>query len=284
MSMLPDVIDRLLPAISGLSIGEIEAACLAEKQVSCDVTHKFFPGLVIREVTIPGNNTFAVGHHQNFEHTNVLLKGRVSVINENGSVSELVAPLMFVGKPGRKVGIIHEEMVWLNIYPTDLKTVKEVEDYFITKSDDWQADSRTRFALEHINRQADRDDYCSFLAEIGLTENDVRGQVENLADQVTAQHVKTKISESPIHGLGMFATATIAADEVIGKARIGDQRTPFGRWVNHSKSPNAHMVKNGSNIDLVSARQIGGCTGGQDGEEITVDYRRSLEVAKLCQL
>jgi len=35
----------------------------------------------------------------------------------------------------------------------------------------------------------------------------------------------------------------------------------------------------GNEVWLVAVRPISGCKGGQDGEEITIDYRESLRLA-----
>lgn len=66
-------------------------------------------------------------------------------------------------------------------------------------------------------------------------------------------------------------------------ARIGDKRTPAGRYTNHSASPNAKFVPTRDGLNLVATRRITGMTGGRVGEEITIDYRQALELRKqLC--
>jgi hypothetical protein len=42
-------------------------------------------------------------------------------------------------------------------------------------------------------------------------------------------------------------------------------------------------IRESGDIDLVALTDIQGCRGGQDGEEITVDYRRTLEYARLTE-
>jgi hypothetical protein len=106
---------------------------LKHDQADCPVVHHFGPGVYMREVKIPAG-ALAVGHHQNFDHMNVLLKGRLTVVNDDGSTSELAAPMMFVGRPGRKIGYIHEDVVWLNIYATDETDIEKLEATLVTKS------------------------------------------------------------------------------------------------------------------------------------------------------
>jgi SET domain-containing protein len=79
----------------------------------------------------------------------------------------------------------------------------------------------------------------------------------------------------------MIATADIAAGEPVAPARRGGKRTPAGRYTNHGAHPNAAMMmlENGD-IDLVAIKAIGGCLGGMDGEEITVDYGETLKLVR----
>lgn len=264
----------------GMELAEIERRSLELPQVKCDVVHRFGPGICIREVTIPAN-TLAVGHYQNFEHTNIMLKGRVTILNENGSFSELVAPLQFVGKPGRKIGYIHEDMVWLNIFATDETDVAKIEDHFISKSEAWKNDAAVKMNIARLSKQPDRDDYSRVLLETGFTENIARAQSENVDDQIPLGSVVTVVQDSPIEGKGLFATCDIEAGAVIAPARVGTKRAQAGRFTNHSATPNACMVSRGENIDLVALVPISGCKGGQPGDEITIDYRQAMQVARL---
>jgi SET domain-containing protein len=68
--------------------------------------------------------------------------------------------------------------------------------------------------------------------------------------------------------------------DVIAPARIADNRTVAGRYVNHSKSPNCEYVKwPDGDIYLVAKTNIQGAKGGEPGDELTVDYRQALNVA-----
>ena len=99
-------------------ISELESKMLEVEQVECPVIHRFGPGMYIREVRISAG-TLAVGHEQLFDHMNLFLQGNVIMLNEDGTTSDLKAPMIFTGQPGRKVGYIVEDMVWLNIYATE---------------------------------------------------------------------------------------------------------------------------------------------------------------------
>ena len=259
------------------SVDRIEHFMLDQEQVECPVIHRYGPGIYIREVKIPAG-TLAVGHHQNFEHMNIMLQGRVTVLNDDGSTSELVAPAMFVGKPGRKVGYIHEDMVWLNVYSTTEQDVTKLEDKFLTKSEYFGQHYEGKVAL--LKSEVDQVDYRKVLVEFGFTEEQARSQSENTDDmmELPGGGYKIKVAASGIEGQGLIATAIIAAGEAIAPARLYGKRTIAGRYTNHSVNPNAKMVRSGSDIYLVATKQINGCRGGLDGEEITIDYRQALSL------
>lgn len=257
-------------------VDRLEAEFLKMDQVDCPVVHRFGPGIYIREVRVPAGS-YAIGHAQKHVHLNIFLQGRVSVVNEDGSTTEMVAPMTFVGQPGRKVGYVHEEMVWQNVYATDETDIEKLEAMFLDKSDVWQSHQAS---VPLLSYEADRVDYASVLTEFGFTEAIARSQSENEADQVPFPMggYKVAVMPSPIEGRGLFAMGGIAQGECIAPARIGGMRTPAGRFTNHSAAPNARMVMRGDDIDLVATRDIRGCAGGQLGEEITIDYREALRL------
>lgn len=279
---LVEDISPLVRALVDKPIEAIERDLLSLEQVNCDVIHRFGPGLYIREVHIPAG-TFAIGHHQNFEHWNVMLKGRVTVINDNGTASELVAPLVFTGKPGRKVGFIHEDMVWQNIYATTETDIEKLEAIFLTKSLTWEAHKELMDKAAFIARQADRDDYQKMLVEVGIPHEVARAQSENPDDQwpLSTDGYKVILYPSPIEGTGLFATAKIHEGESIAPARILSKRTFAGRYTNHSSQPNAKMVfMADGDVHLIAIRDIQGCKGGNMGEEVTIDYRQALSLTR----
>ena len=270
-------IDILQSLVAVADINQIEQAMMQEKQVECSVIHRFGPGLYIREVHVPAD-TFAVGHRQKTEHMNVFLKGRVTVFNDNGTTSELVAPMIFVGNPGRKIGYVHEDMVWLNVYSTDETDVNTLEDMFIEKSMTWEEQAKI---AKKSNLLAVNDDYQAVLSEFGFCHETAVAQSENTSDQTPFPHgsYKCKVGKSDIHGMGIFATASIVDGELIAPARIDGKRTPAGRYTNHSQFPNAEMRINArGDIDLVAIKCIKGCPGGMDGEEVTINYRQALRL------
>lgn len=273
---------QIIEAATQLSVPALEAKMLTLPQVECPVVHHFGPGIYIREVTIPAG-TLAIGHHQRFEHLNILLKGAVSMIGEDGQIKILRAPLLFIGQPGRKFGYALEDTVWQNVYATEERDIETLEATFIDKSETWKAYAEAAEQIEIAARNADREDFALLLTQSGFTAETVKAQSENADDQITlAPHAAPKLTvrTSAIHGKGIFVSAPVRSGEIIAPARLGGMRTQAGRYTNHSKNPNAIFTKdNDGDIYLVASREIAGCQGGSNGEEVTVDYRQALSLS-----
>ncbi len=272
------VLDAVRRELAGKTVNQVIRHLLDKPQADCPVVHRFGPGIYIREITVQGG-VLAVGHYHKQAHLNVMLKGRVTVIHEDGSMRELVAPMVFVGQPGRKIGYIHEEMVWQNIYATTETDVETLEAMFLDKSPIAEDDLKSRLAIQRLQHEPDRLDFQAVLKEFGFDEETARAQSEFPDDQIPLPmgSYKIMVTNSPIEGKGVFATADIEPGEVIAPARIGGNRTPAGRYTNHAVNPNARpvLLDNGD-VDLVATRAIKGCAGGRPGEEITIDYRHAL--------
>lgn len=264
------------------AVEQLEAAMLELPQAECPVVHHFGPGIYIREVTLPAG-ILAIGHAQRFEHLNIMLKGAVVMVDDQGQLKTLRAPLIFTGKPGRKLGYVLEETVWQNVYATEERDVDVLEATYLDKSATWQAYNEAAQQLERKMRQEDRDDFAQVVEAAGFDEQTVRAQSENLADQISIPHdlaPKLTIRDSAIEGKGVFVSSPVAAGEVIAPARIRGLRTPAGRYTNHSRHPNAVFMQDAAgDIWLVASRPIRGCAGGDSGEEVTVDYRQALSLS-----
>ena len=266
-----------------VSASNLEAHFLSLPQVECPVVHHFGPGVYIREVTIPAGS-LAIGHAQRHEHLNIMLQGAVAMIDD-GQVKILRAPLLFIGKPGRKAGYVLETVIWQNVYPNpdNERDVDTLEARWLDKSAAWEAHAQAaRHAAEEIHA-ADREDFAALIAQAEFTADTVRQQSENEADQIPMPEgwgVKATIRPSPIEGHGVFLSSGACQGEIIAPARIRGYRTPVGRYTNHSRNPNAVFVKTPTgDIFLVASRNIEGCRGGDQGEEVTVDYRQALSLS-----
>ena len=241
---------------SGMTELQVEAAMLSHKQVECDTIHTFSPGLYTREVRIPAGS-LAIGHQQKTQHLNIFLQGRIQMVSDSGEITELQAPMKFVGDPGRKFGYVLEDVVWLNIYPTDETDVEKLEEEYVERSEVW-------CRLEAPDKTAEIEDFSG-----------VRWEKEPDPIPLPYGSYKLKIGRSTIHGRGVVATARIEAGEILAPSVSGGKVTTVGASVNHSANPNSVEISIGDNTYLKALRGIQGCTGGQDGEEITVDYRKT---------
>jgi hypothetical protein len=256
-------------------LDRLELEMSALPQAECEVAHIFTPGLYTRQVSIKAG-TFAVGHYQKSTHLNVMLSGRVTMIEPDGSNIERCAPFVYVAGPGRKVGYVHEDMVWLNVYPTSETDVSVLEALLLDKI----------YNPERIQGQLTADDdFAEMLKELGVTADTVRQQSEESSDLTPFPHGSygVRTGASLIEGTGLLATSTHQPGDLICMARIGGKRTPAGRYTNHSRVPNARMAATpNGDIALVAVRRIKGSRGGQDGDEVTVDYRQALAVNALA--
>lgn len=265
-----------------INVDELEKELLELGQVECPVNHYFGPNIYIREVFLKAG-TFAIGHKQKNEHLNVMLTGSVAVVKDDGTVDVLKAPLMYVGKPGRKVGYVLEDCRWQNIYSTSETDIEKLESMFIEKSEAWINFEQSNKLLKNNSCEVDRKDFFDFLQQINVSETTAREQSENKSDQIEMpEQFKSSVfvRKSNIEGLGVFVTYPAISGSIIAPARINGMRTPVGRYTNHSKNPNAVFVKDeNDDIWLVLKKDIAGCVGGNDGEEITVDYREAISLS-----
>ena len=265
---------------AALDIDALERDFLQQEQVDCPVVHRFGPGVYIREVHMPAG-AFIIGHRHKTTHLNVMLTGRLGLLNDDGTETELVAPQTFVAQPGRKAAYIYEDVIWQNIHATDETDVAKLEDLFLDKSPAF-LDHIAALARPSGNYSEDNEDFLVAAADSGFDPLTVRETCERTDDQMPFPQgdYKVMVSASPIDGSGLFATGDIADNELIAPGRINGLRTPAARYINHSKHPNAVMVQSDSGDTYVFAlRSIRGCRGGELGEEITVDYRQALPIA-----
>lgn len=267
--------------LKSMSVETLITESLKLEQAPIEISHFFGPGVYIKECRVP-KNTYAIGEVHKGPCTNILIKGRVSIANDQGGFTELVAPMTFVSQPGRKIGYFHEDTIWQNIFATEETDLDKLENMFVEKHPELVSVNQQK--LLSNDSSEDKKDYIKLLEERGVTEEDVRKIVENTSDitELPYGNYKFTISDSSIEGKGLIAVSDINPGEVIGFARIGIKRTQVGRYTNHSPDPNSYPRLNGNGcIELVAKKLIRGCKGGSLGDEITVNYRDSSECAKL---
>lgn len=127
--------------IPEVDVEELEKRMLVLPQLDVPVTHRFAPGVYMREVVMPADS-FIIGHQHKTEHFNVVTKGR-ALVRMGDKIEEIVAPCVFVSGAGvRKILLILEEMTWATIHPTTETDQEKLDDALIVKSDaflDYQA-------------------------------------------------------------------------------------------------------------------------------------------------
>lgn len=132
-------------------IEELEKRFLGEEQVECPVTHRFAPGVYLREIFMPAG-TFIIGQRHNTEHFNVITKGQ-ALVRIDGVVETIRAGDTFVSEPNvRKVLYIEEDMVWQTIHPTEETDLGLLEDQIITKSNSYLEYEQQMLEARELNQ------------------------------------------------------------------------------------------------------------------------------------
>lgn len=123
--------DDQLALIQSLDMDELEREMLAMPQAPVETFHRFGPGVYFREAHFPAG-AVVLGHKHIRSTMNMVLKGEIVVIHDGG-ISLLKAPFMFESVPGRKLGYTLSDTVWVNVIPTELTDVAEIENQVIEK-------------------------------------------------------------------------------------------------------------------------------------------------------
>jgi len=114
-------------------LGALYGAAVAQPQVKCEEKHHFGPNIYIKEVTMPAGSLI-IGKSHRMEHLCNMISGRMFILQDDGSKKELVAPMTFMAKPGRKVAYIVETVVFQNIYSTSETDIEKLENMFVDNS------------------------------------------------------------------------------------------------------------------------------------------------------
>ena len=115
-------------------VRQAEALMFKEPQVEIPVKHYFSQGVYAREITIPAG-TVLTGKIHKYEQLNILSKGDISVLTEDG-VKRVQAPFTVVSPPGTKrIAYAHEECVWTTIHGTEERDLEKIEVQFIAQTE-----------------------------------------------------------------------------------------------------------------------------------------------------
>jgi len=92
------------------------------------IRHFFMDGVYVREMTM-FKNTFVIGAIHKHLHMCFLLKGHISVANED-DIIDYIAPCYIISKPGvKRVLYAKEKSVWYNTHknPSNTQNVEQLE-------------------------------------------------------------------------------------------------------------------------------------------------------------
>jgi len=124
-----------LKAVSLLEqqIGNLYVTAKEYPQIQCEEKHHFGPNIYIKEVTMPAGSLI-IGKHHRMEHLCNMMSGRMIVVDSDGNRAELIAPMTFMAKPGRKIAYIIETVVFQNIYSTSETDIEKLENMLVDNS------------------------------------------------------------------------------------------------------------------------------------------------------
>jgi hypothetical protein len=113
-------------------IFKLEETLKQAPQIEMPELNHFSHGVYGRELPIP-SGTLLIGKIHKHKTMNVLLRGRVSVLSQDG-VKHLSAGDLFVSTPGAKrVIYAHEDSSWLCCHGTFETDLEKIEQEFIAK-------------------------------------------------------------------------------------------------------------------------------------------------------
>lgn len=113
----------------------LEVSMTKCEQLVIEPVHYVAQGLYAREITIP-KGTLLTGKIHLFEHLNIISKGEISVLTENG-IRRIKAPATIISKPGiKRVGYAHEDTVWTTIHACSETDVDKIDKLLVVDTFD----------------------------------------------------------------------------------------------------------------------------------------------------
>ena len=133
--MILDVSKPKTVSLLEQQIGNLYVTAKEYPQIQCKEKHHFGPNIYIKEVTMPAGSLI-IGKHHRMEHLCNMMSGRMIVVDSDGNRAELIAPMTFMAKPGRKIAYIIETVVFQNIYSTSETDIEKLENMLVDNSKD----------------------------------------------------------------------------------------------------------------------------------------------------
>lgn len=114
--------------------------------------------------------------------------------------------------------------------------------------------------------------YADLEKELGITPEMLEQYHRMKTVSVPADLVYVTPSDIIGGGMGVRVMRPFNTGQRIAIARTADgERTVYGRYLNHSDTPNAYLRKNDIELILVAKYRM------PSGEEVTIDYRTTLK-------
>ena len=232
------------------------------ERIEPPLEHFHTPDLYGRRIFVPGGTAIVTKVHKT-EHITVALRGHCTVVDGDGQKQEVIAPAVFITKPGTQRAVYaHDDVEWITVHACKEQDMDRVEAALVCST---MADY-------------DREDYAKVLVEAGITEDQALELTQSNLLFLPIDEPLITVGASSIQGDGVFALEDIPAGGRIAPARIGNLKTTAGRYTNHSANPNAEFRLADNGLDLYAVKQIAA------GYEITVCYRQAQKAAALVDL
>lgn len=243
------------------------------EQVEVPVKEYRHGGMYAREIVIP-KHTMLTGAIYKFNHLDIMISGDVTVTTDSGESKRFTGYNCFEALSGKKRGgFTHEDTHWITVHQM-APEIRDEPQRFLT------LDSFEHY--DNFRALINQYDYAIFVKSTGMTEEEIRAQVEtdDLVDMPKYDHIY--LAKSRIQGQGLCSRLAYDNNDLICPSRLGANRTIAGKYANHALDPNAR-IEMGSNGDIWL---IANCYI-MPTEEITVNYRDVLATRKfagdLCQ-
>jgi len=237
---------------------EYEKVAKKMPQVDIPVLHHIHAGMYGREIIIPAG-TVITGQLYKFDHFDIMVEGDITVSTDTGERKRLTGFNLFRGMMGKKrAGYAHADTRWITFHACEGDTGEQIQSYIT---------SETFEDMQNFHTDVNRADYFNFVEQSGMTEIEIREQVENKSDIIEETIDACYVSDSVIEGKGLFTSKQILSGDAICKARVNSKRTLAGRFANHALFANAEIKVNAFDAEITAIRDI------EENEEITVNYR-----------
>ena len=116
------------------AVFELEAHVRRRPQVDIPLEHHFCEGVYARKMTMPADSC-VIGKIHLHSQINILSKGRVAVLTENGLKEMTAGDHLVCAEGSKRAFYAYEESVWTVILRCDEKDVEKIERDFVVETE-----------------------------------------------------------------------------------------------------------------------------------------------------